>query len=194
MDRLRIGVALYNTGHYLAAHEPLEALWLDAPAGERDDCLQGVLQASVAIYKARNGNDAGAVGLAESAVGYLNNCGDLAVDDLAAWLDRLAVDPDLGRSERSPELRIDGVAIDVYDLAPDEVIIAGEAVAETASDSLLKNAVAYAESDFEDGEESTPFVGLTLEYLNDPRPVVRRRLRGHVERRRTRESDVEGLF
>jgi hypothetical protein len=193
MDRLRIGVALYNGGRYLAAHEPLEELWLDAPAGERDDCVQGVLQASVAVYKSRNGNDSGAIGLAERAVGYLNTCDDFAVDDLAAWLERLAADPDLGRRERPPELRVDGEAIGPYDLAPEDAIAAVEAVAETEDDDLLERAAAYAAADLE-GDETSPFVALAVEYITDPRPIVRQRLREHVDRRLTRESDVEGLF
>lgn len=194
MDRLRIGVALYNSGRYLAAHEPLEESWLDAPAGGRDDCLQGLIQATAAVYKSRGGNDSGAIGLAESAVGYLNTCEEIAVGPLVAWLERLAVDPALGHRDRPPELQVDGEAIGPYDLTPDEAIAAGEAVAETEADDLLEHAVAYADADVRDGEETSPFVALTVEYITDPRPVVRQRLREHVERRLTRESDVEGLF
>jgi len=100
MNRLRIGVALYNAGRYLAAHEPLEELWLDAPTGERDDCLQGLIQASAAVYKARRGNDAGAVGLAESASEYINDCSTVDAEALRPWLSEVAV-----RSRRRPRHR-----------------------------------------------------------------------------------------
>jgi hypothetical protein len=193
MDRLRIGVALYNSGRYLAAHEPLEESWLGSPAGQRDDCIQGVLQASVAVYKSREGNEPGAAGLAKSAIGYLNACEAIAVDDLLSWLGRLAADPDLGRRERPPELQVGGEAIGLDDLAPEDAIAAVEAVAETEGDELLETAAAYAESDIK-GDETSPFVALAVEYINNPRPIVRQRLREHVDRRRTRESDVEGLF
>lgn len=194
MDRLRIGVALYNTGHYLAAHEPLESKWLEAPADERDDCLQGLIQATAAVYKSRTGNRSGAAGLAESAAGYLNSCEDLAVGALVAWLEGLAADPTLGERDEPPLLEIEEKTLGVYDLTPPEIVTAAEAVAETDGDELLEKASEYAELDLENGQESTPFVTLTLDYLCDPTPVVRQRLKEYVERRSMRESDVDGLF
>lgn len=194
MNRARVGVALYNTGRYLAAHEPLEELWLESPAGERDDCLQGLIQASAAIHKARRGNDAGAAGLAESAIDYLDDCSGVDVDALRAWLERVAADPGVSRDDDPPELRLDGGAVGIYDLTPPEVVAAAEAVAETEDGDLLYKAVGYAERDLEDGNPTSPFVTLTLDYIRDPTPIVRQRLTEHVERRETRESDVEGLF
>jgi hypothetical protein len=194
MNRLRAGVALYNTGHYLAAHEPLESKWLEAPAGERDDCLQGLIQTTAAVYKSRTGNRSGAAGLAESADEYLNSCDDLAVDALRAWLERLAADPSLGEYEEPPPLEIEGKTLGIDDLTPPEIVTATKAVAETDGDELLEEAAEYAESDIENGEGSTPFVTLTLDYLYDPTPVIRQRLKEHVERRSSRASDVDGLF
>jgi hypothetical protein len=194
MDRRRIGIALYNSGRYLAAHEPLEALWLEAPASERDDCLQGLIQATAAVHKSRIGNDTGAAGLAERSIEYLRACEDIPVDALAAWLEGLAADPNRARRETPPQLHIDGDAVDVYDLAGPGIVAAGEAVAETDEDPLLAATVEYAASDLEDGPETSPFVTLLSDYLTDPTPVVRQRLRDHVERRRMRDADVDGLF
>lgn len=202
MDRLRAGIALYNSGRYLAAHEPLEDLWLDAPAGERDDRIQGLIQACAAVDKSRNDNKAGAAGLAESAGEYTTTGGDAGteahsrvdVGELPAWLGRLAADPTLGTRDSPPEVRLDGDAVGVYDLTPAGVVTAAEAVAETADDDLLRAAVGYAESDLEDGDEGSPFVTLTLDYVRDPTPIVRQRLSDHVGRRRSRAADVEGLF
>ena len=202
MDRLRVGIALYNVGRHLAAHEPLEELWLEAPAGERDDYLQGLIQACAAVYKSRSGNEAGAAGLAESAVGYIDAGGDagtgvherLAIDALVGWLGRLATDPDLATREPPPEVRLGGEAVGVYDLTPAGVVAAAEAVAETDDDDLLRAALGYAESDLDAGDESSPFVTLTLDCVRDPAPIVRQRLREHVGRRRSRAADVEGLF
>ena len=194
MNRLRIGVALYNAGRYLAAHEPLEELWLDAPTGERDDCLQGLIQASAAVYKARRGNDAGAAGLAESASEYINDCSTVDAEALRPWLSEVAVDPAVARDTEPPELRLDGRATGIYDLSPSEVVAAGEAVAEAEEDELIKSATKYVELDLEDGAATSPFVTLTLDYISDPTPIVRQRLTEHVERREMRESDVEGLF
>lgn len=194
MDRVRVGIALYNAGRYLAAHEPLEALWLEAPAGERDDCLQGLIQASAAVYKSRRGNDKGAAGLAGSAPEYLTDCAVVDVDALRAWLERLAADPGVGRGQEPPELRLDGEALGIDDLSPAAVVAAAEAVAAAEDDDLLERAGDYAARDVAEGETTSPFVTLTMDYINDPTPVVRQRLEEHVDRRRTRASDVEGLF
>lgn len=194
MDRLRAGVALYNAGHYLAAHEPIEARWLEAPAGEREDCLQGLIQATAAVYKSQTGNQSGAVGLAESAREYLMGCDAVGVDSLAAWLHRLVADPELATRERPPELRIDGEAVTVEDLRFPAVGIAAEALAESRGDEIVLAAVQYARADLEASQETSPFVTLTMDYLQSDDPVVQQRLREHVERRQTRESDVEELF
>jgi len=195
MDRLRVGIALYNAGRYLAAHESLEERRLGSPAGERDECLQGLTRASAAIYSSRGGNGPGAAGLAESASGYVDGCEGIDVDALGGWLDRLAADPTLGEREEPPEIRLDGPeTVGVYDLTPEGVVAAAEAVAEATDDDLLRVAAGYAEADLGDGDESSPFVTLTLDYVRDPAPSVRQRLREHVDRRRTRAADVEGLF
>lgn len=204
---MRVGIALYNAGRYLAAREPLEERWLGSPAGERGECLRGLVQASAAVYNSRGGNEPGAPDLAESAPdlaesasGHLDGCEVIDVDALGGWLDRLAADPTLGEREEPPEIRLDGPetvgpeAIGVYDLTPEGVVAAAEAVAGTTDDDLLRAAAGYAESALDDGDESSPFVTLTLDYVRDPTPIVRQRLREHVGRRRTRTADVEGLF
>ena len=191
MDHLRAGAALFNAGHYLAAHEPWEERWLQDPRDAREDCIQGLVQAAAATYKARTGNWSGAVGLAESGAGYLGDCGR---EDLRAWLRRLAADPELGERERPPPVAVEGSVVTVEDLRFPAAAIAAEALAETRGDELLKQAVAYAEADLEAGEGTSPFVALVLSYLREESPVVRERIADHVRRRRSRDSDVEGLF
>lgn len=191
MERLRAGAALFNAGQYLAAHEPLEEWWLEAPRGERDDCIQGLIQATAAVHKARIGNWPGAVGLAESAAAYLEGCG---YDSVREWLERLASDPELAERERPPTLRIDGEASSVDALHFPAAAHAARALAETRGDEIAEQAVEYATDDIADGEETSPLVELVLAYLRDDSPAVRQRLEDHVQRRRTRESDVEGLF
>ncbi len=194
MDRLRAGIALYNAGRYLAAHEPLETQWLEAPPGERDDCLQGLIQATAAAHKSFTGNRSGAAGLAESAVGYLERCDRIDVDPLRSWLDRLASDPKLAKRERPPELELDGTVVTVDDLRFPAAAIAARALAETDDDEVLASAVEYAEFDLEAGNGTSPFVALTLDYVRTRDPIVRQRLEEHVERRRSRDADVEDLF
>ncbi|QLD89478.1 DUF309 domain-containing protein [Natronomonas salina] len=191
MDHLRAGAALFNAGHYLAAHEPWEERWLEDPRGERDDCVQGLVQAAAATYKARTGNWSGAVGLAESGAAYLADCHR---DELRAWLRRLAADPELAERERPPAVRVEGEVITVDALQFPAAGVAAEALAETRGDETVERAVEYAVADVAAGEETTPFVTLTLAYLRDDSPAVRQRLADHVDRREMRDADVEGLF
>jgi len=191
MDDLRAGAALFNAGHYLAAHEPWEERWLEDPRGERDDCIQGLVQATAAVHKARTGNWTGAVGLAESGAGYLEGCGR---ETLRAWMQRLAADPELGERERPPTLSVDGATVAVEDLQFPAAGIAAEALAETRGDEAAERAIEYAETDVAAGDETSPFVSLALAYLRDDSPAVRQRIADHVQRRQARDSDVEGLF
>jgi hypothetical protein len=191
MDHLRAGVALFNAGHYLAAHEPFEERWLEDSVGERDDCLQGLIQATAAIHKARIGNWSGAVGLTESATEYLEGCNH---DDLQGWLVRLASDPELGERERPPPLRVSGDLVTTADLRFPAAGIASEALAETRGDDAVVRAVEYAEADIAAEEATSDFVTLTLAYLREEGPAVRDRLVQHVERRHAKEADVQGLF
>ena len=191
MDHMRAGAALFNAGHYLAAHEPWETRWLEDPRGQRDDCLQGLVQATAATHKARTGNWSGAVGLAESGAGYLEDCGR---EDLQAWLRRLGADPELAERERPPPVAVDGEVVTVADLTFPAAGHAAEALAETRGDQVVERAVAYAEADVAAGEETSPLVSLTLSYLREESPVVRDRIADHVRRRESRDGDVEGLF
>lgn len=191
MDHLRAGAALFNAGHYLAAHEPWEERWLEDPRGERDDCVQGLVQAAAATYKARTGNWSGAVGLATSGAGYLSGCDR---EELRAWVHRLAADPELAERERPPAVRIGGEVVTVDELQFPAAGIAAEALAETRGDETVERAAEYAMADVEAGEETTPLVTLTLAYLRDDSPAVRQRLADHVDRRERRDADVEGLF
>jgi hypothetical protein len=188
---LRAGAALFNAGHHLAAHEPWEERWLEAPRGQRDDCIQGLVQAAAATDKARTGNWPGAVGLAESGAAYLADC---ERDELRDWVRRLAADPELAERERPPPVRVDDEVVTVEDLQFPAAASAAAALAETRGDETIERAAAYAASDVEAGDETSPFVTLTLAYLRDDSPAVRRRLADHVRRRRSQESDVEGLF
>lgn len=198
MDRLRAGAALYNTGHYLAAHEPWEELWLEDPREAREDCIQGLVQATAATFKARTGNQPGAVGLAESGRAYLAACdGDVGPVDagpLQRWLEAIATDPEVAERRQPPTLRLDGEAVLPADLQFPAAAEAARALAETHGDELVEQAVDYAEADLAEDDESSPFVTLTLEYLRGGSPTARRRLEEHVQRRQNRDADVDGLF
>ena len=199
LDYIRAGAALFNTGHYLAAHEPWEERWLDASAGDRDDCLQGLIQATAAVYKSKIENRSGAKGLANSAQEYLDGTSvrDANVDtgELSAWLARLEADPGLGTREHPPRLRVDGTVVTPSNLAFPAAGLAVEAVAETRDDEIVERALAYAQADLAAGRPTSPFVTLTLDYLrDDENDIIRTRLAQHVERRAAKDEDVAGLF
>lgn len=198
MDRLRAGTALYNAGYYLAAHEPWEELWLEDPRGEREDCVQGLVQTTAATYKARTGNWAGAVGLAESGRAYLGDCDGSVVpvdaEPLRRWLAAIASDPEVAERQPPPALRLEGAAVHPRDLEFPAAAEAARALAETRGDETVERAVDYAEADLAEGDETSPFVTLVLEYLRGGSSTARRRLEEHVQRRRSRDADVDGLF
>ena len=198
LDYIRAGAALFNAGHYLAAHEPWEERWLHAPAGERDDCLQGLIQATAAIYKSKIENRSGAKGLANSAQEYLDGTSlrdaDVDTKALSAWLARLEADPGFGAREPPPRLRVDGTVVLPESLEFPAAGLAIEALAETRGDEVVERAVEYAERDLADGRPTSPFVTLTLDYLTGGDAIVKTRLAQHVERRATRDEDVSGLF
>lgn len=198
MERLRAGTALYNAGHYLAAHEPWEALWLQDPREAREDCVQGLVQATAATFKARTGNWSGAVGLAESGRAYLEACdgdgGPVDAGRLRWWLGAIAADPEVAERRQPPTLRLDGEAVRPGDLQFPAAAEAARALAETRGDEIVELAVDYAEADLADDDESSPIVTLTLEYVRGGSPTARRRLEEHVQRRRNRDADVDGLF
>jgi len=161
--------------------------------------LKGLIQLTAAVHHAEMGNGAGASGLAESARAYLDGLGPahrgVALEPVRSYLDALAADP----SEWAPPVRleIDGVAVTVEDLKPAALAVAADAVAETAGGddaALVADAARYAREDLTDGPTS-PLIGLLVEYVRgESRATVRARLRAHVQRRRGRERDVDGLF
>jgi predicted metal-dependent hydrolase len=59
---LRAGVALFDAGRYLAAHELFEELW-EGTEGPENDFFKGLVQAAIALHHFESGNLEGAVKL-----------------------------------------------------------------------------------------------------------------------------------
>jgi hypothetical protein len=197
---LLAGAALFGAGEYHAAHDPWEARWLGAEGAERH-LLQGLIQATAAVFHAREGNPDGARGLAEGACGYLDSAGGsepagrVELDPLRAYLEALAADPVLEREP--PVLRVDGEPVRFEELRFEAVALAAGAIAEEygLDEKLVERAAAYGRADLDRGVASSPFVTLLVAVASgDGRAVALERLAGHVSRRRNREEDVEGLF
>ncbi|WP_049923183.1 DUF309 domain-containing protein [Halopiger djelfimassiliensis] len=202
-DHLRAGAAIYNDGYYHAAHDAWEGLWLDLEDGTDDErLLHGLIQATAAVYHARERNWAGAVGLAESARGYLDGLPsthrDVDLPPLRSSLERLAADPEL--VERRPPVPIehegDTPALATLGFRPTAIaaVVLGEALG--FDTTPLERARRYAEQDLEAGDDDSRFIALLFDFVRERehRGLVYQRLTDHVGRRRSREADVDGLF
>ena len=199
---LRAGIAVYNAGHYHAAHDAWEAYWLDLDEGDDERLLHGLIQFTAAVYHARSRNWSGATGLAESAGEYLADLSrdyrGVNVGTVRDYLGALHGDPERIERGPAPALTYEDEALGLTDLGFDATAIAAGVLAEDLGydEDLFEQAVRYARADLADGDEGSQFVTFLLDFVRDPdsRPIVAQRLSEHVDRREHRESDVDGLF
>ncbi len=199
---LRAGIAIYNAGEYHAAHDAWEERWLELEDGTDDErFLHGLIQFTAAIYHARNRNWEGATGLAESALRYLDGLPDpyrdVRLDGVRTYLDMLAGDPEVIERRDPPELTWDGTALGLAELDVDATFVAASVLAEEEDrwdEAMVDDAVSYAREELDAAE--TTFLTLVLDFVGDRenRGIIYQRLVEHVERRRHREKDVDGLF
>jgi hypothetical protein len=200
--QLRAGVAVYNAGHYHAAHDAWEERWLDLDDGDDERFLHGLIQFTAAVHHARSRNWSGATGLADGAGDYLADLPPdyrgVNVGEVRAYLDALERDPERVERAPAPSLTYEGAALALADLDFEAAAVAAEVLAADLryDEDVIEQAVAYARTDLESGEEGSQFVTFVLDFVRDPdsRPIVAQRLSEHVDRRRHRESDVNGLF
>lgn len=201
-DVLRAGVAVYNAGEHHAAHDVWEERWLALESGTDDErLLHGLIQFTAAVHHAHGHNWAGATGLAESAQEYLAGLPDgyrgVALDPIRRFLAELAADPE--RIERAPPpmLTHDGVALSFADLDAEATLAAARALAEELGmeAEVIDRAIGYAREELEEAGRG-PMLALVFDLVRQERHrgLVRQRLVQHVERRRRRDRDVEGLF
>lgn len=197
---LRAGIAIYNAGHYHAAHDAWEERWLDL-AGEDERFLHGLIQFTAAVHHARNRNWLGATGLAESSREYLAPLSSpYRGVDLAPIRESLvALQSDPECIERVPPLRLthEGHELTLDDLDfPASAVVAGVVAEEGDYDTeMVERAAEYARTDLDAGRETSPFVTLVMDFARDGnRAIVHQRLAEHTDRRAARERDVDGLF
>ena len=199
---LRAGMAIYNAGEFHAAHDAWEAPWLDRDRGTDDErLLHGLIQFTAAIHHATEGNPEGARGLAASAREYLDGLEGyrgVNVGDARGYLESLLADPTGIGPADAPELTIEGVPPSLDTAAFEVGAIAAHVLAEEYGygEKVIETAIEYARRDLADGEETSPFVTLVLDFAReeDHRAVVAQRLGEHVERCEAREADLKGLF
>jgi len=202
-EALRAGVAIYNDGHFHAAHDAWEDRWLDLESGTDDErLLHGLIQFTAAVYHAHERNWEGATGLAGSAGEYLAPLPEgyrgIDLPQVRRYLAVLAADP--GVVDRRPPVRLvhEGTTPRLEDLDVGETAIAAGILAEEFGydRAPVEAAIEYARTDLEAGRTDSRFVSLLFAFVreDDRRATVHRRLADHVDRRRAREGDVDGLF
>lgn len=198
---LRAGVALYTAGDYHAAHEPWEETWLDLPDGDDERLLHGLLQFTGAVYHARGRNWDGAVGLAESAQGYLDplptRYRGIDIDSVIAALQTLEADPEMIERGPAPPLCYQGRQLTAADLEIEGITTAAGVVADeydAYEAAIIERAVEYAREEAT-GSQSQ-FIGQLTAFVDDRdrRALIYDRLRRKVERRQAKREDVSGLF
>ena len=199
---LRAGIAIFNAGGYHPAHDAWEAIWLDLESGTDDErFLHGLIQYTAAIHHAYAGNWEGLHGLAHSASDYLTGLPSpyrgVVLESIRTFLSAVARDPAHVERVRHPPLVIDGTAIMPADLDFEANAVAALVLAEEEAayeEAVLADAVRYARAEQETARDR--FTALVFDFVRDPgrRDLVYQRLRSHVDRRRGRENDVEGLF
>ncbi|MFT4891327.1 MAG: putative metal-dependent hydrolase [Halobacteriales archaeon] len=199
---LRAGIAIYNAGEYLAAHDAWEERWLELSDGPDKRFLQGLIQFTAAVHHARTRNWLGARKLADRAGEYLADLPDdyreVNVGHVRAFLARLAADPEVIDRRRPLRLRHGGQAVTPADLDFETTGVAASVLAEAADEyeeEVVERGVEYARETVE-ADGSDQFVGLVFDFVRDPenRSLIYRRLADHVDRRRRQETDVDGLF
>ena len=202
-DQLRAGAAIYNAGYYHGAHDAWEDHWLDLESGTDDErLLHGLIQCTAAVHHARGRNWEGAVGLADSALEYLNGLPvdyrELNLSPIRSFLAALAADPEL--IERRPPIRLEHAGevptLETLEVGPTGIAAVVLAEELGFDDDPVEQARTYAMQDLEDGDDDSRFITLLFDFVreDDHRGIIYQRLTGHVSRREARESDVEGLF
>jgi len=200
---LQAGVAIYNAGYYHAAHDAWEDHWLDLESGTDDELLlHGCIQFTAAVYHARNRNWSGATGLAGSAGAYLSDLPptyrEVNVEAVREYLGALERDPERIERGPAPPLTHEGRVLGLADLDFASTAVAAEVLAEELGydEAAIEAATRYARADLDAGEEGSRFVTFLFDFVRDEgnRAIVAQRLAEHVERRRRRDADLDGLF
>lgn len=196
---LRAGMAVFNDGRHHAAHDAWEPTWL-AVEGDDARLLQGLIQFAAALHHARTANWSGLRGLARGAADYLGplpaDYRGVNVGAVRAYAAATAADPERVERRAPPALTHRGRRVTYADVDAPATFVAASALAEgTDHEAVVEDAVRYARAALDEGRPTSPFVTLVVDYVREGQAaVVVQRLGEHVERRRSRERDVEGLF
>ncbi|WP_435159649.1 DUF309 domain-containing protein [Haladaptatus sp. DFWS20] len=202
-DYLRAGLAIFNVGEFHAAHDAWEDHWLELERDSPDErFLHGLIQFTAVVYHAQDANWDGVRGLAESAASYLDglpaNYQSVNLGTVRTYLRAVRDDPEHVERVAPPRLTHRSVV-----LLPDGLDFEASAVAALVlaeefgyDEWVIERGVEFARADLESGDEGSQFITLVMDFVRDAenRGLVFQRLRGHVQKRDSRERDVDGLF
>ncbi len=200
---LRAGLAIYNAGEFHAAHDAWEDYWLNLDRDTTDErFLHGLIQFTAVVYHTADSNWTGIRGLAGSAAGYLDDLPeeyrDVNVGAIRTYLRAVRDDPEHVERVAPPQLTRDGIVLRPDDLDFEESAIAALVLAEEFGyeESVMEQAVEFARMDLKGGDEGSNFITFVMDFVRQPenRALIFQRLRQHVEKRKFRETDVDGLF
>lgn len=197
-EALRVGAALFNDGHYHAAHDAWEDRWLGLGKGSDDErFLHGLIQYTAAVYHLEQDNHEGARGLAQTAGEYLAALPpayrDVNLDAIRETLASIAADTATVTPDEAVAITIDGDAVGLDDLGPSACWIAAEILAEDRAGfdpDVVREANELAESPHD------RFATLVQDFVHRSahRPLVYERLRQHVNRERSRRAGIDDVF
>ena len=202
-DHLRAGVAIYNAGHFHAAHDAWEDYWLGLDAGTDDErLLHGLIQFTAAVHHTDARNWAGVRGLAESAAGYLTDLPGkyrgVNVAEVRAYLRAVAADPEHVERAFPPKLTHENEALLPEDMRFDAAAVAAAVFAEEFGydEQTIEQAIRFARADLDAENATSKFVTFVVDFARDDvnRGIIFQRLRDAVGKREHEERDVEGLF
>lgn len=202
-DHLRAGAAIFNAGHFHAAHDAWEDYWLELdPDTEDERLLHGLIQFTAAVHHTDDRNWEGIRGLAESATKYLADLPSdyraINVAEVRDYLRRVASDPEHVERAAPPKLTHENKPLLPEDLRFDAAAVAAEVYAEEFDydEEIIDQAVEYARSDLDSEQATSQFVTFVMDFARDDanRGIIFQRLSSAVGKREHEESDVEGLF
>ena len=128
---LKVGIAIYNSGEYHAAHGAWERYWLKLEKGSRDKLfLQGLIQFTAIIYHGINENWKGMRGLVESSLVYLNEMPEVYrgvdIESIRECLIEMKKDVEAFSQENIPSINYEGGKMELEDLEIESAFIAAE--------------------------------------------------------------------
>lgn len=80
LERIGVGLELYNKGEYWECHEVLEDPWIEDPCDNARNVYWAVIQVAAALVHFHNGNIIGARSLIKKAKQKIDRCETLGVE------------------------------------------------------------------------------------------------------------------